>query len=68
MIKSCDRILSAVALGICFCLAAMLLGSPVSAQSTFGAETAAAQAKADGRSETSSRSAASREASQARRR
>jgi len=36
MIKSCDRILSAVALGICFCLAAMLLGSPVSAQSTFG--------------------------------
>jgi hypothetical protein len=36
MIMSCDRILSAVALGICLCLAATLLGSPVSAQSTFG--------------------------------
>src|ERR1700722_6257551 len=36
MIKSCDRILSAVALGICLCLAAMLLGSPLAAQTTFG--------------------------------
>ncbi len=36
MIKSCDRFLPALAFGICLCLAAMLLGSPVSAQSTFG--------------------------------
>ena len=36
MIKSCDRLLSALAFGICLCLAAMLLGSPLAAQSTFG--------------------------------
>src|SRR5271163_3559370 len=36
MNKSCVRILAALALGISLCLAAMLLGSPLSAQSTFG--------------------------------
>src|SRR5271163_5020038 len=36
MNKSCVRILVALALGISLCLAAMLLGSPLSAQSTFG--------------------------------
>jgi hypothetical protein len=36
MSKSCGLILSASAYGICLCLAAMLLGSPLSAQSTFG--------------------------------
>jgi Carboxypeptidase regulatory-like domain len=39
MIKPCDRILSALALGICLCLAAMLMGSPLSAQSTYGSVT-----------------------------
>src|SRR5208282_371526 len=39
MNKSCDRILAALALGICLCLAAMLLGSPLSAQSTYGSIT-----------------------------
>src|SRR5271170_1031846 len=34
MTKSCDRV--AFAFGVCLCLAAMLLGSPLSAQSTFG--------------------------------
>jgi hypothetical protein len=36
MNNSCGRFLSALVLGICLCLAAMLLGSPLSAQSTFG--------------------------------
>src|SRR5277367_1851443 len=36
MNKSCVRILAALALGISLCLAAMLLGAPLSAQSTFG--------------------------------
>src|SRR5580658_6415887 len=39
MNKPCGRILAALALGVCLCLAAMLLGSPVSAQSTFGSIT-----------------------------
>src|SRR5271170_755246 len=34
MTKSCDRV--AFAFGVCLCLAAMLLGAPLSAQSTFG--------------------------------
>ena len=36
MNKSPNRILFVLAVGICICLAAMLLGSPLSAQSTFG--------------------------------
>src|SRR6202789_692913 len=36
MNKSCVRFLTALVLGICLCFAAMLLGSPLSAQSTFG--------------------------------
>jgi hypothetical protein len=36
MNKSSNRILLVLAVGICICLAAMLLGSPLSAQSTFG--------------------------------
>src|SRR5271155_3259486 len=36
MNKSCDRFLTALVLGICLCFAAMLLGSPLAAQSTFG--------------------------------
>ena len=36
MIKSSDRSLRVLAIGFLFCLAAMLLSSPLAAQSTFG--------------------------------
>src|SRR6202041_3905469 len=36
MNKSFERLFAALALGLCLCLVAMLTGSPVSAQSTFG--------------------------------
>jgi Carboxypeptidase regulatory-like domain len=36
MNKSVERSLAVLAIGLCLCLAAMLMGTPVSAQSTFG--------------------------------
>src|ERR1700679_1071342 len=36
MNKSANRFAYVLAVGICICVAAMLLGSPLSAQSTFG--------------------------------
>jgi Carboxypeptidase regulatory-like domain/TonB dependent receptor len=39
MNKSCNRILTALVLGVCLCFAAMVLGSPLAAQSTFGSIT-----------------------------
>ena len=36
MNKSPNRFLCVLAIGFCICLAAMLMGSPLSAQSTFG--------------------------------
>jgi Carboxypeptidase regulatory-like domain/TonB dependent receptor len=43
MITSRNRFLLVLAVGLCFCFAAMLLGSPLSAQSTFGSITGTVQ-------------------------
>src|SRR5580658_198882 len=43
MITSRNRFLLVLAVGLCFCFAAMLLGSSLSAQSTFGSITGTVQ-------------------------